>query len=209
MGARVSNLMDAKILSTGNMLRDALKCGDPSVVAVKETLERGEFAPDELLESMLDRRMAKYPETEILLLDGYPRNLAQAEALERLADRYESEIQCAIFLEAPPEVVMDRLGGRLTCPHCGANYHVKAHPPLKEGICDKCGTDLEMREDDQPETIRHRLDVYTHETAPLAEWYEKAGKLRYVDASGNADAVAEAVIGLVTECLTTACTTIN
>ena len=126
-------------------------------------------------------------------MDGFPRNVAQAEALDALASGAGAAVTLALCLDVSREALLERLGGRRVCPKCGAGYHVVALPPKKEGVCDACGAELITRLDDQPKTIAHRLEVYEEATAPVIGFYEAAGKLRRIDASGTAPEVAALV----------------
>lgn len=193
VAARVAAPLNARHVSTGAMLRDAVKSGTPAGLLAKGCMDRGELVPDAVLADMIGDLLAAAPKDARFLLDGFPRNVPQAETLEELALAHGARVDCAVSIEVPQEVVLDRLGGRRVCPACGANFHVRTLAPRREGICDSCGAALVVRDDDQPATIRKRLAVYEKQTAPLAAWYEKAGKLRRVDGSGDADAVAESV----------------
>ncbi|MBR1609648.1 MAG: adenylate kinase [Kiritimatiellae bacterium] len=180
-------------VSTGAMLRDALARGTPAGLEAKSYMESGALVPDETLCKMISELLAGTADGATVFLDGFPRNVAQAEALYALAPAADAQIASALMLDVSKEALLERLGGRRTCPKCGAGYHVKSLPPKKEGICDACGTALVTRADDRPETIAHRLEVYESATAPVVGFYEKAGKLRRIDASGSAAEVAALV----------------
>lgn len=197
VAARVAGPLCARHVSSGAMLRGAVKAGTPAGLAAKAFMNRGELVPDAVLADLIGEMLAGAPAGTRFLLDGYPRNVAQAECLEQLAARQGAVVDCAILLDVPPEVVLDRLGGRRVCPACGANFHVRTLPPRREGRCDACGEALVVRDDDSPETIRKRLEVHERQTAPLAAWYERAGKLRRVDGAAGAEAVAGAVLRLL------------
>ena len=195
--ARLAARTSAVHVSTGAMLRDALKRGTPAGLAAKSYMESGGLVPDETLVDMIRELLTEAPKDAVFLFDGFPRNEKQAAALDMLAGEFGATVGPAVCLEVPEDVIMARLGGRRVCPSCGAGFHVESMPPKKEGICDVCGAELTVRADDRPETIRHRLEVYEKQTAPLLSWYEKAGSLRRVDASGDADAVADAIMGFL------------
>ena len=190
VAARIAAPLNARHVSTGAMLREAVKAGTPAGLSAKKFMDAGELVPDEVLAAMIGELLDKAPADARFLLDGFPRNVAQAEILDDLAARHGATVARALSIDVTPETVLERLGGRRTCPKCGAGYHVRSLPPKKEGICDACGAALVIRDDDRPETIRHRLAVYEEKTAPLAAWYEKAGKLIHVDGTQDADAVA-------------------
>jgi len=193
VAARIAGPLQARHVSTGAMLRDAVKAGTPAGLVAKGNMARGELVPDSVLADMIGELLAAAPADARFLLDGFPRNVPQAEILSELAPRHGAEVDCAVSIEVPQEIILDRLGGRRVCPACGANFHVRTLKPRREGICDSCGAELTVRADDQPDTIRKRLAVYEEQTAPLAAWYEQRGKLRRVDGSADADAVAETV----------------
>ncbi len=190
VAARIAPALNARHVSTGAMLREAVKAGTPAGLSAKAYMDKGELVPDQVLADMIGELLAQAPADARFLLDGFPRNVAQAEILDDLAARHGTSVARAISIDVTPETVLERLGGRRACPKCGAGYHVKFMPPKKEGICDQCGAELVIRDDDKPETIRHRLAVYEEKTAPLAAWYDKAGKLVHVDGTQDADAVA-------------------
>lgn len=197
VAARVAAPLGAHHVSSGAMLRVAVKDGTPAGKVAQACMDRGELVPDAVLADMIDEQLAKAPREARFLLDGYPRNVPQAECLERLAARHGAVVDCAVSLDVPPDVVLDRLGGRRVCPACGANYHVRTLPPRRAGLCDACGAALVTRDDDRPETIRKRLEVYERQTAPLTVWYAQAGKLRRVEGAGPAETVADAVLRLL------------
>ena len=190
VAARIAPTINARHVSTGAMLREAVKAGTPAGLSAKAYMDKGELVPDQVLADMIGELLAQAPADARFLLDGFPRNVAQAETLDRLAAAHGATVARALSVDVTTETVLERLGGRRTCPKCGAGFHVKSLPPKVEGVCDQCGATLVIRDDDRPETIRHRLAVYEEKTAPLAAWYEKAGKLVHVDGTQDADAVA-------------------
>ena len=193
LAAVMARQLGARHVSTGAMLREAVRRKTLSGFAAKGYMDRGELVPDHVLVGMMDEFLTETPADAVLILDGFPRTVPQAEALERLAKKHQTRITHVISLEAPESVILDRLGGRRVCPKCGDGYHVRNIPPKAEGMCDKCNCALVTRSDDQPETIKNRLAVYESQTAPLIAWYEKAGLLRHVDASPETDTIADAV----------------
>ena len=191
--AAVAARTGARHVSTGAMLRDAVARGTPAGLEAKSHMEAGGLVPDEVLYKMVAELLASTPDPATLFFDGFPRNEAQAAKLEELAAASGAAVSSALLLDVSREALLERLGGRRVCPKCGAGYHVKALPPKVEGVCDACGAALVTRVDDQPATIAHRLEVYESATAPVIGFYEKAGKLRRVDATGSPEDVAEAV----------------
>ena len=191
--AAVAARTGARHVSTGAMLRDAVARGTPAGLEAKSHMEAGGLVPDEVLYRMIAELLAATPDPATLFFDGFPRNEAQAAKLEELAAANGAAVSSALLLDVSSEALLERLGGRRVCPKCGAGYHVKSLPPKVEGVCDACGAALVTRVDDQPATIAHRLEVYESATAPVIGFYEKAGKLRRVDASGTAEEVADLV----------------
>ena len=164
-------------VSSGDLLRGAIAAGTPAGVEAKAYMDKGQLVPDALVVAMIGDVIAAEKTAETMLLDGFPRNVAQAEALERSG----AKVRSAVLVDVPDEIIADRIAGRRTCPKCKAGYHVKALPPKVEGICDKCGAALTVRKDDNPETVRDRLVVYHRETEPLVAFYEAKGLLRRID----------------------------
>ena len=164
-------------VSSGDLLRGAIAAGTPAGVEAKAYMDKGQLVPDALVVAMIGDVIAAEKTAETMLLDGFPRNVAQAEALERSG----AKVRSAVLVDVPDEIIADRIAGRRTCPKCKAGYHVKALPPKVEGICDKCGIALTVRKDDNPETVKDRLVVYHRETEPLVAYYEAKGLLRRID----------------------------
>ena len=191
--AAVAARTGARHVSTGAMLRDAVARGTPAGLEAKGHMESGGLVPDEVLYRMIAELLAETPDPATLFFDGFPRNEAQAEKLEQLAAGSGATVASALLLDVSREALLERLGGRRVCPKCGAGFHVKSLPPKVDGVCDACGAALVVRADDRPETIAHRLEVYESATAPVIGFYERAGKLRRVDASGSAAEVAALV----------------
>lgn len=172
-------------LSSGDLLRAAVKEGTPAGVKAKAYMESGNLVPDELIAEMIEDVVRSDAETQTLLLDGFPRNVPQAEILGGMMTRAGVTLRCALLLDVPDEIVVRRISGRRVCPTCGAGFNVDTLPPKQEGICDACGAELIIRKDDKPETVRHRLEVYAEQTFPLIEYYRAAEKLVTVDGSGD------------------------
>ena len=164
-------------ISTGNMLREAMKNGTAVGEKAKYYMDNGLLVPDEVIMDIIAERVAKPDCQGGFILDGVPRTLAQAEALlERGV-----QIDHVVSIEIDDAVIEGRMTGRRVCGKCGASYHIVANPPKTEGVCDSCGAELVIRKDDAPETVRRRLDVYHAETEVLKEFYQKLGKLRIVE----------------------------
>jgi adenylate kinase len=170
-------------ISTGDIFRQAVKNQTPLGRQVAVIMERGDLVPDELTTSLVRERLSKPDAADGFILDGFPRTIPQAEALGEF-----QIIDAVINFQAGDVVVIDRLSGRRVCRSCGAIYHVKNMPPRSEGVCDRCGGELYIRDDDKIEAITKRLEVYRKQTEPLIRYYEKLGLLRDIDAAQNVEA---------------------
>ncbi len=164
-------------ISTGNMLREAMKNGTEMGLKAKSYIDNGNLVPDEVVIGIIKDRLSEKDCANGFILDGFPRTIPQAEALDAMG----VEIDCALSIEVADEKIMQRLSGRRVCGTCGASYHMDYKKPAKAGICDACGGELVQRNDDKPETIADRLSVYHKQTEPLKDYYKKAGKLRVVE----------------------------
>ena len=164
-------------VSSGDLLRGAVAKGTPAGQAAKAAMEAGQLVADEIIAEMIKDVIAETQGDVTMLLDGFPRNVKQAEVLEAI----NAPIKSAVLVDVPDEIIADRIAGRRTCPKCKAGYHVKALPPKVEGICDKCGAELVIRKDDNPDTVKDRLVVYHRETEPLIKFYAAKGLLRKID----------------------------
>ncbi len=164
-------------ISTGNILREAIKNGTPTGLKAKDFMDRGMLVPDEVIIGIVRERLSQPDCANGYILDGVPRTIPQAQALLDQG----VEIDRVVSIEIADEVIEARMTGRRVCGSCGASYHIVANPPKKEGICNVCGSELVIRKDDKPETVRHRLEVYHNETEALKGFYEKLGKLRLVE----------------------------
>ena len=176
-GRLASEDANLKHVSSGDLLRGAVAKGTPAGVEARAYMDRGELVPDALIAQMIKDVIAETTGDVTMLLDGFPRNVAQAEILEKTG----APIRSVVLVDVPDSIIQDRIAGRRTCPKCKAGYHVKALPPKVEGICDKCGAELVVRKDDNPDTVRDRLVVYHRETEPLIAYYEGRGLLRRID----------------------------
>ena len=192
--AIISKRLNIPTVSTGDMLRAAIKAGTPTGIKAKAFMDAGKLVPDEVIIGIVGERLAADDCAAGFILDGVPRTIAQAEALERGGIDFDR----VVSLEVGDEAIVKRMGGRRVCGKCGATYHVESKPPKVEGRCDECGGELTVRSDDKPETVRDRLKVYHSETEPLMDFYAKRGNLRKVhgdqDMASTAKAIEEALI---------------
>ena len=182
-------------ISTGDIFRAAVKEGTPMGLKAKEYMEKGELVPDDVVVGVVEERLAKPDLDGGFMLDGFPRTLPQAEALDKIMANMSKPIDHAILVNVPDEELMKRLTGRRTCKNseCGKMYHVMFNPPKKEGICDACGGELYQRADDSEATIRERLNVYHDQTAPLVDYYDKKSILRKIEGVGPIDGIFAAI----------------
>jgi adenylate kinase len=176
-------------ISTGDIFRAALKEGTPMGLKAKTYMDKGELVPDDVVIGVVEERLAKPDLDKGYMLDGFPRTLAQAEALDKIIVSQGKAINHAILVDVPDEELVARLSGRRTCRNsdCGKMYHVMFNPPKRDGICDACGSELYQRDDDSEATIRERLTVYNKQTAPLIDYYDKKQLLRRVAGVGPID----------------------
>jgi adenylate kinase len=181
-------------LSTGDLLREAVKNQTPLGKKAKEYMDRGELVPDELIVQLIEETM---PKDGNVILDGFPRTVNQALALEEMLRVKGEKISKVLFFDVPDEVIIDRLSGRRVCSKCGAVYHVKYNPPKVEGVCDLCSGTLVQRDDDKEEVVRKRLEVYRKQTQPLIEFYQDRGIIYRLDAGKGVEELFEEVKGLV------------
>lgn len=182
--------LDIPTISTGNILRAAVKNGTPTGLKAKAFMDAGQLVPDEVIIGIISERLQEPDCAGGYILDGVPRTIAQAEALEKAGIVFDS----VVSLEVSDETIMERMGGRRVCPDCGASYHVAAVPPKAEGVCDKCGGKLIQRKDDAPETVKSRLEVYHKETEPLKAFYAERGLLKTVENQPTVEANSQAIL---------------
>lgn len=187
-------------VSTGDMLRDAVAAGTDLGLRVKSTMDAGQLVDDVTLVDLVRDRLRQPDTSGGAILDGYPRNRAQAATLELLlADTPHEAVNRVFFLDVPEAVLMDRLSKRRACPSCNANFHLVFNPPADGTRCDRCGTELVQREDDHEDVVGDRLRVYRDNTAPLVEYYEQLGLLVRIDGDGTIDDVWSRVDGAMSE----------
>ena len=177
-------------ISTGNMLREAIKNGTELGKKVKSYMDGGLLVPDELIMGIVAERVAQPDCANGFMLDGVPSTLAQAEALDAAGVR----IDHVVSIEIEDSVIEGRMTGRRVCSACGASYHVVANPPKTEGVCDSCGGELIIRKDDAPETVRKRLEVYHAQTEILMDYYGKQGKLRHIEGNQSIEGANEDIL---------------
>ncbi len=178
---RLSKNLGIPQVSTGDLFREHLKKETELGLLAKGYMERGELVPDQVTVDMVRDRLSRPDAARGAILDGFPRTIAQAEALNALLAELGSRLAVVPYIEVPEEVLLERLAGRWTCRKCGAMYHQLFSPPSVPGVCDRCGGELYQRPDDAPETQKHRIGVYFEQTAPLIDYYREQGLLVEVD----------------------------
>ena len=184
-------------ISTGDIFRWNIKEGTELGVKAKSYIDAGKLVPDELTCDIVTSRLLEEDCAEGFLLDGFPRTIFQAEMLDKFLENHNMKLDLVINLNVPAEKIIDRLSGRRICKNCGASYHIVNIPPAKEGVCDRCGGELYQRADDNPDTVASRLKTYDEQTAPLVDYYKKAGVLG--DFNGDQD--AEALFGEIVKAI--------
>jgi adenylate kinase len=184
-------------ISTGDILRAAVKEGSPLGKEAKACMDKGELVPDSVVIGIVEERIQQPDCAKGYMLDGFPRTVPQAEALDGMLQNLSSQIDHVVSIEVANEELVGRLTGRRTCRDCGAGFHVMFDPPEKEGVCDKCGGELYQRDDDNVETVTSRLEVYESQTLPLIEYYTVQGKIRSIDGVGD----IKEIYGRVTQVL--------
>ena len=167
MAGSLAKILEIPTISTGALLRDEIGRGSQLGEKINRLISKGNFVPDEIVSELLTKRLLEPDCQNGYILDGFPRNIVQAESLERLGIHLDK----ALLLDVPNETIIARLAGRRECPNCRATYHIRYNPPKQEGVCDECGTSLNVREDDQPEVISKRLEIYHKQTEPLIQFF--------------------------------------
>lgn len=183
--------------ATGDILRAAVRDGTDLGREAKEYMDRGDLVPDEVIIGVIAERIESPEAADGFILDGFPRTTAQAEALDEAMDRLGRELTAAILIEVSDEEVVRRLSGRRTCVKGGHIFHVDFDPPKKEGVCDICGGQLVVRDDDKPDVVRHRVEEYHSKTEPLVSYYEEKGILRRVDGDHPPEEVSDRIRALL------------
>lgn len=176
-------------ISTGDMFREAIKNETPLGVEAKSYMDKGALVPDSVTIGLVKERLSKADCKEGFLLDGFPRTIPQAEALNIILEELNIKLDAVINIEVDDSILIDRIVGRRVCPNCKAGYHITNLKPKKEGICDVCGEKLVQRKDDTEETVKNRLDVYAKQTKPLLEFYNKYNLVKTIDGIGDIDVI--------------------
>jgi len=196
--AEISRRTGLPHISTGDLLRAAIREGSPLGRRVAATVERGELVPDGLVAEVMEERLARPDAADGFLLDGFPRTVAQADLLDRILAKRGQALDRVIGIEVPEAEIVERLAGRRSCGHCGATYHVRYNRPKVDGVCDRCGSELRQRPDDVEAAIAQRLKAYREQTAPLVARYRKTGRLVEIDGRGTPDEVFGRIAAVVT-----------
>ena len=184
-------------ISTGDIFRANIKNGTELGKKAKEFMDKGLLVPDELTVQLLLDRVANEDCKNGYVLDGFPRTIPQADVLDSELTKLGDKVDYAINVDVPDENIVNRMSGRRACLKCGATYHIKHIPPKTEGICDKCGSELVLRDDDKPETVQNRLSVYHEQTQPLIDYYDKKNILKTVDGTKDMQEVFDNIVGIL------------
>ena len=191
----IASKLSIPTISTGNILREAIRNWTKTGLEAKRYMDEGKLVPDDVIIGIVADRVAQPDCAGGYILDGMPRTIPQAQALEDRGIHFDH----VISIEIADEVIEKRMTGRRVCSNCGASYHVVANPPKAEGVCDSCGGALTIRKDDAPETVRNRLSVFHKETEPLKEFYQKLGKLQLVDGNQAIEKATSAIMEVLGE----------
>jgi adenylate kinase len=184
---------NAAHIATGDMLREAVTAGTPLGVAAKRYMDQGALVPDDVIIGLIAERLGQADARAGFLLDGFPRTIGQAEALERLLKDLDVAVDAVVYFDVSEPELVRRLTGRRVCRACGHSFHLVSSPPAREGVCDACGGELYQRVDDSESTVRHRLDVYGRQTSPLLDFYRGRGLLTTVPGEGRIEDVRAAI----------------
>jgi adenylate kinase len=195
-GERLREDLELPYYATGDILREAVREQTDLGQQAREYMDRGDLVPDEVIIGVIAERIAGHEAEDGFILDGFPRTVGQAEALEGRMDELAKRLTAALLIEVGDDEVVRRLGGRRTCPN-GHVFHAEFDPPQEEGVCDVCGAELQTRDDDKPEVIKHRLTQYREKTEPLVAWYEDRGVLERVSGEKDQDQVEEDIRALL------------
>ncbi|KAF5409782.1 MAG: adenylate kinase [Candidatus Methanocomedens sp.] len=193
---KISQLYNISHISTGDILRDNIERGTQLGLEAKKFMDRGKLVPDSVLIGIIEDRLSEHDTNKGFLLDGYPRTIPQAQALEDIIDHIGKELDAVIDIEVPDEVLVKRLAGRRMC-RCGVSYHVKFNPPEVNGKCDHCGGELYQRDDDAENAVKTRLVSYYGLTYPLIDYYSKKGLLKSVNGTGNVDDIFKEINSVI------------
>ena len=193
----ICKALNIPTISTGNMLRAAVKAGTEYGLKAKAAMDAGDLVSDDIVIGILKDRIAEPDAQNGFILDGFPRTIPQAESLDAALAKMGQKVDFAVNVEVPDENIVNRMSGRRACVGCGATYHVQFNAPKTEGICDTCGEKLILRPDDEPETVLKRLSVYHDQTQPLIDYYAKAGVLKEVDGTLDMEDVFQAIVDVL------------
>jgi len=187
--ALLSQRLGIPHVASGDLFREAMKKGTPLGKKAQSYIERGVLVPDEVTNAMIEERLKEPDCAKGVILDGFPRTVAQARALEGILAEGGEKVDRVLVIQVSEDTLIERLSGRRTCCQCQANYHLLFNPPKKEGVCDRCGGDLYQRSDDREETVRRRFRVYSEETAALIDYYRRQGLLTEIDGGQDIESV--------------------
>jgi adenylate kinase len=193
----ISNRYSIPHISTGDIFRKNISESTPLGIEAKKYIDKGQLVPDEVTINMVKDRLQQADCKNGYLLDGFPRTVAQAEALQDFLSKRDEDLDTALLIEVPTQFILDRMTGRRVCPSCGASYHIKFNPPLTADKCDVCGSDIIQRKDDSEETVSERLDVYEKQTQPLINYYKERNLLSVVDGTKAINEVFEGICTLL------------
>ena len=189
----IGKMYDIPVITTGDMLREAVSEGTELGRQADGYMKKGELVRDDIVIGIVEERMGKSDLDRGFILDGFPRSVKQAEALDRILNKLETMIDTVLYIDAKPETILERLSLRRSCSNCGAIYHLMYKPPENEGTCNECGGELFHRDDDREEIILHRFEVYEKQTYPILERYENRGKVKRMDGEINIEEISDEV----------------
>ena len=193
----ISNRYSIPHISTGDIFRKNISENTPLGIEAKSYMDNGQLVPDEVTINMVKDRLQQDDCKNGYLLDGFPRTVHQAEALDNFLTEREESIDTALLIEVPSSFILERMTGRRVCPSCGASYHIKFNPPAVDGVCDVCGDNIIQRKDDVEETVKERLDVYERQTQPLIDFYKGKNLLSTVDGTKAINEVFEGICDIL------------
>ncbi len=190
---KLVDLLGIPQISTGDILREKKREDSPLGHKVREIMSEGKLVPDEIVIEIVKERLGKPDCGKGFILDGFPRTIPQAEALEKILAEMRKQLDAVVYIDVPDEELIRRISGRRVCEECGEEYHIIFKPPRVEGVCDKCGGKLIQREDDKEEVVKKRIEVYNESTAPLVDFYEKKGLLKKINGVASMENVFESI----------------
>ena len=193
----IGKIYSIPVITAGDMLREAVARGTDEGEVARAYMNRGELVPDDIVISLMEERLSKLDAENGFVLDGFPRSVRQAVALDRILKKQNAALDALLYVTAKPDTIVSRLSLRRSCPKCGAVYHLKDKPPEEEGLCDECSGRLIQREDDVEEIIRHRFEVYERQTFPILERYQSADKVREISGDLAIDQIPDAIEGIL------------